>query len=454
MKFRGLGGILVHYVGAAIGVGVCLLVFNMCSLVALIISCKTPDYVIEDRVITIAHGIERGTDGTFTISTNARQALDERYAWSMLLDDAGRVIWEDRMPYNLPRKYTTSDIASFAKWYLNDYPVYCWENEYGLMVVASAPGSEWKYNVTMGERTLATIIERLPVLIVLNLIAILALALLLGWRMYRATAPLAKGINELAHGETTKLPERGVLRLLSVDINRASARLLAQRSALQKRDRTRTEWIAGVSHDIRTPLSLVQGNAAQIEADIKLPEKVRRKAALIITQSQRIGRLVSDLNLASKLEYELQPLRPAEFRPAVMLRAAAAEMLNGFGEERIHVYVDIPHALSALTFTGDETLLRRAVDNLIRNSITHNEGDVHMEISLKTEQHHWTITVSDDGNGLSDERLEFLSRDEMEALPSHGLGLVLVKQIARAHNGRTVFKNTSPGLQVTLTFPL
>lgn len=75
---------------------------------------------------------------------------------------------------------------------------------------------------------------------------------------------------------------------------------------LDKRDRTRTEWIAGVSHDIRTPLSLVQGNAAQLEADPALPGQARHKASVIREQSQRIGKLVSDLNLASKLEYELR----------------------------------------------------------------------------------------------------------------------------------------------------
>ena len=63
----------------------------------------------------------------------------------MQLDDEGNVIWSDRMPDALPRHYTAREIASFTRWYLEDYPVYVWADEDGLLVLASAAGSEWKY---------------------------------------------------------------------------------------------------------------------------------------------------------------------------------------------------------------------------------------------------------------------------------------------------------------------
>ena len=88
-------------------------------------------------------------------------------------------------------------------------------------------------------------------------------------------------------------------------INKTSERLIRQEADLNRRDSARTEWIAGVSHDIRTPLSLVMGYASQLEEDDNLPPEAREKAAVIRSQSERIKSLVSDLNLASKLEYAM-----------------------------------------------------------------------------------------------------------------------------------------------------
>ena len=450
---KGLGRILGRYVGAAIGVGVFLLVLNAAVFLAFILHCAQDRPALEDRVSVIAAGVQKQEDGSFLVSEEARLALNERYVWAMQLDDAGNVIWSDRLPEDLPRHYTAGEIASFSRWYLEDYPVYSWSDEDGLLVLASAPGSEWKYLMQSSTYMIEQATVWVPAVLILNLLTALALALLLGWRMYRAASPLAEGISGLAQGQGVKLSERGVLGLLSANLNRASEQLLAQRTLLRKRDRTRTEWIAGVSHDIRTPLSLVQGNAAQLESSQELPAQARHKARVIREQSQRIGRLVSDLNLASKLEYELQPLHIAPFRPAAMLRAAAAEVLNHAAGERVSVEMDIAPEAGVMSANGDEALLRRAVDNLLRNSVRHNPGQIQLSLRLSVSEQQWCMTVQDNGSGLPEDVLQRLRRPQENALPSHGLGLVLVQQIVRAHGGTVCFENTQPGLKVTLSFP-
>ena len=90
-------------------------------------------------------------------------------------------------------------------------------------------------------------------------------------------------------------------------------------------------------------LSLVQGNAAQLESSGVLPEEARRKARIIREQSQRIGRLVSDLNLCLHTGIRAATTAPGKFlRPAAMLRAAAAELLNMLSDDRVSLEVDIP----------------------------------------------------------------------------------------------------------------
>ena len=453
MKGRGLGGMLARYVGAAIGVGVLLLALNAAVFLAFLAACYEYDPQAQKAVVLIADGVSRDTDGTFIVSDTARQALDTQYAWAMQLDEAGNVIWSDRMPETLPRRYGASDIANFTRWYLDDYPVYSRSDVDGLLVLAGARGSEWKYLLVSPLSQINRIQQWLPVVLILNLAAVLALALLLGWRMFRAVKPVTQGISDLAVGESVELPERGVLGRLSEDLNCASNKLCTQRMLLDRRDRTRTEWIAGVSHDVRTPLSLVQGSAAQLEADGRLPADARQKAALIRTQSQRMGKLISNLNLASKLEYGLQPLQYASFRPAELLRSAAAETLNGSIDARITLNMNIPKELETLTAAGDEALLARAVGNLLHNSIEHSTDTISIHLLLRCTEAAWQIEVTDNGPGLPDAVLRRLRAPDPETLPAHGLGLVLVRQIMQAHGGFAQFLNINPGLRVILTIP-
>ena len=69
------------------------------------------------------------------------------YAWAMVLDDNGNVIWQQDLPQKLNHRYTASEVTVFSHWYLADYPVQCWAADYGLFVVAEPVGTCWKYNI-------------------------------------------------------------------------------------------------------------------------------------------------------------------------------------------------------------------------------------------------------------------------------------------------------------------
>ncbi|UQT50251.1 hypothetical protein M5E87_12360 [Flavonifractor plautii] len=83
----------------------------------------------------------------------------------------------------------------------------------------------------------------------------------------------------------------------------------------QERDFARSDWINGISHDIRTPLSMVMGYAGQLEADPVLLPRRRAQAAIIRRQSQTIRDLINDLNLTMRLDYAMQPLRRGASTP-------------------------------------------------------------------------------------------------------------------------------------------
>ncbi len=296
----------------------------------------------------------------------------------------------------------------------------------------------------------------IPVVLILNGLAAILLALLFGMRLFRSLKPLAKGIEEMAKKQPVELSTRGLLGDLAIGINKTSARLIRQEAALNQRDNARTTWIAGVSHDIRTPLSLVMGYASQLEEDPELAPDKREQAGIIRRQSERIKTLVSDLNLASKLEYDMQPLRLNSVVLATLLRDVAAEFLNDGLDNRYTVDVRIGEDAHNAVITGDEELLRRAVANLIANSIRHNSNGCTIKMTLEKGLGICSLSVSDNGAGFPQAILENLHHAQYSAgLQNHGLGLIIVRQIIKAHGGTTNFHNLPQGgCEVIICLPV
>lgn len=80
--------------------------------------------------------------------------LLEEDCWMMLLNPQGQVVWSLRKPEDTPEQYTLTDVASFTRWYLEDYPVRCWVRPDGLLVVGSPKGSVWKHDIAMNTQDL------------------------------------------------------------------------------------------------------------------------------------------------------------------------------------------------------------------------------------------------------------------------------------------------------------
>lgn len=392
--------------------------------------------------------------GGLTAAVGLEEGLKENDSWAMLLDDTGAVVWEERLPEELPRRYTPTDVAKFSRWYLRDYPVFVLEHPAGLLVVGTAKNSFVKYCSTYKEPYIRIIFAGLAVAVVVNLIAVV---LLIWWNMGRvekAVAPILQGIETVASGQPVSLPEKGELSEINRQLNKAGV-------FIAKKDSARADWISGVSHDVRTPLSVILGFAGQLEEDGNLPASVREQAAGIRKQGERLRSLISDLNLASRLEYSMQPLRMETVYLVELARQAVCEFLDGGLEEQyeIEFYADPKRESAALQ--GDEALLKRALCNLIQNSIAHNPQGCRITVSATGEETDMIITVSDDGIGVPAEKLKELNADSryLESTDEklnlrHGLGVLLVRQIIEAHKG-TMAMESEPqkGFKTVLTFP-
>lgn len=377
--------------------------------------------------------------------TGYEYLTQEEYSWAMLLDDSGHIIWEWQLPDNLRRDYTARDIARFSKWYLDDYPVVERLNDCGLLVIAKPPGTVWKYNVSDSTYRVKKSIQMIPITLGLNLLFVFILSLLMGYIFYRSLRGIAVGIEQLSKHQPIHLPEKGMTEMLARQLNLTSDTLTRQQAQLKRRDDARTTWISGVSHDIRTPLSLIMGHANAMKEDASLTDEQRRQAEIIEQQSLQIKHLIEDLNLVSKLEYAMQPLRVVDFPPSRLLRQIVTDFYNqGLSENHlIDLYIDPD--VEQMILKGDTSLLTRALRNLIQNSIRHNPKGCTVTLTAypRDDEEGVCFQVSDDGCGIPKNVILSLTGDlpDTEKAP-HIMGLKIVWQIFRAHGWEMIFKDT------------
>ena len=387
---------------------------------------------------------------------DAAQTLKENNIWAIYLRPDGQSYWAFDLPDEVPESYTVQDIALFSKGYIEHYPVFVWNTDDGLLVLGYPKDS---YTKLTSNYYPIQLIRKLPVFVT-GILAMDLLLLFIGYyfskrKIIRNTEPIIAAVRMLADGKPISLRVHGELSEVAESVNKASLILSRQNEA-------RANWISGVSHDIRTPLSMIMGYADRISTDEAANDILQEQAGVIRQQSIKIKELVQDLNLVSQLEYDMQPLHKEPVRLSKLIRAYAAELLNANISQAYAVEVDIAPDAEAATLACDARLITRAISNLVQNSIEHNPQGCEIKLSLDCFAETISFAIEDNGCGLSPDQIKELEQkphymnsiDECMNL-RHGLGLLIVRQIVEAHNGSVMLTGAkNRGCRMELSFPI
>lgn len=412
----------------------------------------------------IGEALEK-TDSGYFLDNEHRKVLKNKNIWAVLVDNnTHTVIWNtDNLPKGIPHKFTLSDISDITLGYINNYPTYVGDAEDGVVILGYPTDRYWKSMwPTWDYSFIANLPKTILIAIVSNFILVFIIYITVTGKLTKSVNPIIAGIKSLTTKDRLWVKEKGVFSEVAVSINQAAELLQSQESMLAKKEVARANWIAGVSHDIRTPLSIVMGYADQLRADPRLPEKEQYKAAIILKQSERIQNLVRDLNLASKLEYNMQPVRCKKENAVALVRQVAVDFINADIDNKYPIEWITDEGLSVCFVNADQDLLKRAISNLIQNCINHNENGCTIYISVSIEQNDCIICVEDNGVGATDKQIEKLNTtshymvcDTNTAEQRHGLGLLIVKQIVAAHNGTTAIGHSQfGGFAVKIILPM
>ncbi|MEY8326225.1 ATP-binding protein [Lachnospiraceae bacterium 54-11] len=392
-----------------------------------------------------------GPEGITDEMADTLRSLD---IWAMFLDSTGRRLWSVELPADIPADYSVQDVAAFAKGYLRDYPVFIRCREDGLLVLGYPKESYFKIT---GNYYPMDVVKMIPVFFcvapAIDLTAIFLAYCFSRKKIIRLTEPIISAIASLSEGKPVSLALSGDLSEVAESINRASR-------ILNRQNQARANWISGVSHDIRTPLSMIMGYSGRIAGNAAANDSIRAQAETIKYQSMKIKDLVQDLNLVSRLEYDMQPVHKEPVRLSRLLRSYTAELLSTELSGNYPVELHISPSAETLTLNCDPRFISRAVGNLVQNSIRHNPEGCSIDLCLNCTADTICLSVSDNGIGLSAEKLKELKEKPhyMESTDDrldlrHGLGLLLVRQITDAHKGTMQIESgEQKGCTVSLIF--
>lgn len=411
----------------------------------------------------VAAELTESDTGEFILSQRGKEILTERGAWAILVQDGtGEVIWHsENLPEDIPLHYTAAELADAAMGYIADYPTTYSEWGGDILILGHPKTMYWKLlKNTFDYQMIANVPRTLLLVFGINLAAVFLIYMIVTSGVLRAVRPIVSGIEALSENEEIYIKEKGLLCDLAAAVNRVSERLKIQERALQKKEAARANWIAGVSHDIRTPLSMVMGYAGQLEEDPGLSEESRKKAGIIRLQSVKMKNLVNDLNLASKLEYNMQPFHMEKVNLVAVTRQAVVDVMNLDLEEKYPIVWDTAEELSTCMIRGDKDLIRRAVNNLLTNAQVHNPVGCMISAEVWQDAGKAWIRIEDDGVGVTEEQLvklkntpHYMMSDGSTTEQRHGLGLMIVRQIVEAHHGEVVFEHgKNGGFAVEMSF--
>lgn len=395
-------------------------------------------------------------NGEYLLNNEYQKYLAMNNIWGIIIDDNGNVIWQHNLPKEIPLKYSLQDVATFSKGYIEDYPVFTWKQDNNLLVLGYPKNS---YSKFMTNYLPLSAIQKIPFILLIMLVSNIAILFIVYYLSKRnvmlKVAPILNGIDKLSHGETVTLHINGELEEIGNRINETSLQL-------KKQNQARANWISGVSHDIRTPLSMIMGYADRISSTLNIEENTKKQADIIKSQSVKIKNLVQDLNLVSQLNYNVQPIQEQPVYFCKIIREIVVEYLNNDMNNKFEFELSLNSATEQIAIMGDERLLSRAIQNLISNSINHNESGCTISVNLEVNRNNLILTISDNGKGISEKELEkiqstphYLQSTDDRLDLRHGLGLLLVKEIVSIHKGTvSISSELNKGFSTTISLPI
>jgi signal transduction histidine kinase len=380
-------------------------------------------------------------DGKIKVSRSGLDRLDEYGLWVQFLDEDGNEIFSHNKPDAYPSKYSVSELFALTKdGYRNGYTVFAGtvEDNKKISYLMGFPYDIGNYQLWYNGQRVGRLSPVAAVIAAAGLVLLAGVLLAYSVWLSRRLAKVTKGIGELSDRKYRKISEKGSFGTVFEALNKVDDDLRHADELKEETDAARRDWIANITHDLKTPLSPVKGYAELLADGSSLSQDdVREYGRIILKNTDHAERLINDLKLTYQLDSGSVPCNLQTVSLTRLVKEWVIDIIN-----------DPAFSSRDISFEGDEdircsidpSLMQRAVSNIIINALTHNTPDT--KVTIKTaHKEEILITVSDNGAGIDEKELNDLFNRYYRGTATNkkpegsGLGLAIAKQIVTLHGG-------------------
>lgn len=236
------------------------------------------------------------------------------------------------------------------------------------------------------------------------------------------------------------------------DLKEANKKLQDDIQEKIKIDEARKEFIANVSHELKTPIALIEGYAEGLTEGIAEDKESRDYyCGVIIDETVKMNKMVRQLTSLISYEFGSNTIDEAEFNICDLIRSVTSSLKLKLEDKNANVHVMLPQCVMV---SGDEFKIEEVYTNYLNNAMNHLDGERNIIIRLDDESEKTTIYVYNDGAAIPEDSIPHLwekfykvDKARTRAYGGSGIGLSIVKAIMEAHKGSYGVKNVDQGVE-------
>lgn len=289
---------------------------------------------------------------------------------------------------------------------------------------------------------------------------ILIFGILYGFWTTHIMNRLTTSIREISSRNYLPVNINGAYKDLYLSLNTLDSEIKESDRLREQTETMRKEWIANITHDLKTPLSPIKGYAELLQEDgIKTEEQRKQYSQVILKNVSFMESLIHDLKLTYQLDNGMIPLKLQEQNFIRFLKELVIDILNN--PEYEQRTIGFESSVETFLFTFDPVLLTRVFQNIILNSFVHGDENTAVTLQISVSDTMLLINVSDNGMGMSEEETHSIFQRYYRGTNTElksggtGLGLAIAKSITELHGG-TITVSSTPliGTSFHIQFPI
>ena len=244
------------------------------------------------------------------------------------------------------------------------------------------------------------------------------------------------------------------------DSSRIEAALRERATALEEADRVKTDFVANMSYELRTPLTSIGGFAEMLAAGYagKLAPAASDYVSAILESVQRLAKLIDSVLDLTQGDRRGVVLERERIDMAGLVKAATESLAPKAGEKKQKLDLSVDPSTGVVV--GDARRLRESIEHVLRNAVSYTPERGKIRVSAEGNEEAVTLTIADNGPGISaEEQGQVFNRfhrigGTMRGDAAFGLGLPLTRQFVEAHGGKVDLKSANgKGTTVTMIVP-